>query len=316
MKEFIINQNDSDQRLDKFITKVAPLLPPTMMYKAIRTKNIKVNRKRAEISTRLAVGDLVQIYIKDEFLQGVEAEKEFLHAPPNIDIVYQDQHLLLVNKPVGLVVHSDESGGFDTLINRITHYLYQQQEYSPDTEQSFAPALCNRIDRNTTGIVICAKDAATLRLINQKIKDREITKQYRCLVFGKPSPKEKLCKAFLRKDDSKNQVEIFPHPVENGRTVITEYKVIKSVDDISLLNVVLHTGRTHQIRAHMAYLGHPLVGDTKYGHRGDNKNLPFRFQALCAYSLTFDFTTDSAHLAYLQGKEFKIDANLLEQLAK
>ena len=306
MKKYIINANDCDQRLDKFITKVAPLLPKTLMYKAIRTKNIKINRKRGEISTRLQLGDVVEIYLNDDLLAAPDSDLAFLSAPLHIDVVYEDDNILLVNKQVGLVVHEDESGSVDTLINRITHYLYKKSEYDPQLENSFAPALCNRIDRNTSGIVICAKNAPSLRIINEKIKERELEKQYKCLVFGTPKPTHKLCKAFLRKDSDQNQVRVFPHPVEDGRTILTEYTVLETTGAFSLLNIVLHTGRTHQIRAHMAYLGHPLVGDTKYGNGSDNKDLPFRFQALCAYSLGFLFKTDSGHLEYLNNKVFTV----------
>ena len=306
MKKYIINSNDCDQRLDKFITKVAPLLPKTLMYKAIRTKKIKINGKRGEISTRLQLDDVIEIYLNDELLLCPDSNMAFLSAPYQVDVVYEDDNILLANKPVGLVVHEDESGVMDTLINRITHYLYKQKEYDPQQENSFAPALCNRIDRNTSGIVICAKNAPTLRMLNQKIKDREIDKQYKCLVFGTPKPAHKLCKAFLRKDSDQNQVRVFPHPVDDGKTILTEYTVVASNGAFSMLNIVLHTGRTHQIRAHMAYLGYPLVGDTKYGNGQENKALPFRFQALCAYSLGFVFKSDSGHLAYLNNKVFTV----------
>ncbi len=319
MKEYIINQNDSDQRLDKFLLKVAPDLPTTMMYKAIRTKNIKVNRKRAQISTRLAVGDLVQIYLNDEFLQPSDPATDFLKAPANLDVVYENDDILLVNKPVGLVVHEDESGSADTLINRVIHYLHKKGEYKPSDEQSFTPALCNRIDRNTSGIVICAKNAKTLRYLNQKLKDREIVKQYQCIVFGAPKPAKLLHKAFLRKDAKLNQVQVYDTPVTDGRTILTEYQLQQSFTayngmKMSLLKVTLHTGRTHQIRAHLAHLGHPLVGDTKYGHRQDNQNLPYKHQLLAAYSLKFDFKDDQ-HLSAINGKTFSIQDPLAQPLA-
>ncbi len=307
LKTFVVKENDADQRLDKFLTKAAPLLPKSLMYRAIRQKNIKINRKRAEISTRLAVGDIIEIYLKDELFEPVSDSELFLRAPTDINIVYEDENILLVNKPVGLVVHEDEKSGVDTLINRIIHYLYDKKDYNPSEENSFVPALCNRIDRNTCGIVVCAKNAATLRVINEKIKAGELDKQYRCLVFGVPKPAEKLCKAFLRKDSEKNEVKIYPHPIDGGRTVITEYKTLATNGRMSMLNVKLHTGRTHQIRAHMAYLGHPLVGDTKYGKAKDNAGLPYKFQALCAYSLGFTFSDDGGHLAYLNNRTFVVD---------
>lgn len=306
MKSFIINQNDSGQRLDKFLTKAVPLLPPSMLYKGIRTKKIKVNRGRAEISTRLAVGDLVELYLNDEFFANTDTPLAFLAAGSGLEVLYQDENLMLLNKPAGLVVHEDEQGGIDTLIARALRYLYGKGEFDPAKENSFTPALCNRIDRNTSGIVLCAKNAATLRVLNQKLKDRELEKRYKCLVFGVPSPPHKLCKAYLVKDSDKNQVTVSNGPVPGGRTILTEYTLLEDRADIALLEVLLHTGRTHQIRAHMAFLGHPLVGDTKYGIAKQNRGLPYRFQALCACSLSFRFTTDAEHLDYLNNKSFAV----------
>ena len=171
MKEFIINSNDANQRLDKFIQKSVPRRPQSMMYKAIRNKRIKINGKRAEISTRLQTDDIVQMYINDEFFDTT-VETEFMAAPAVLDIVYEDENIILIDKKNGLVVHEDNDNTVDTLINRLKHYLYDKGEYRPEKENSFAPSLCNRLDRNTGGIVIAAKNAESLRILNQKIKDR------------------------------------------------------------------------------------------------------------------------------------------------
>lgn len=306
MKSFIINGNDSGQRLDKFLSKAAPALPSSMMYKAIRQKNIKINRKRAEISTRLCEGDVVELYLRDEFFPEAGACNSFLLARRELDILYEDSNLLLLNKPVGLVVHEDDDGTVDTLINRVLLYLHGKGEFDPVSENSFTPALCNRIDRNTSGIVICAKNAAALRVLNDKIKERELEKRYRCLVFGTPSPAHKLCKAYLAKDSERNQVTVTDSPMPEARTIATEYTVLESRGGFSMLEVVLHTGRTHQIRAHMAHLGCPLVGDSKYGNSRDNRGLPYRFQALCAHYLRFTFATPAEPLDYLRGRVFEL----------
>ena len=260
-------------------------------------------RDRCEISTRLTAGDVVEMYIGDEFFDTAP-EESFRFAGPMVPIVYEDEHLLLVNKPAGLVVHEDESQTPDTLIGRILRYLAEKGEYDPATEQSFTPSLCTRIDRNTSGLVICAKTAAALRVMNEKIKLRQIDKRYRCLVHGTPKPAEGRIELFLRKRSDENRIEVFHHPVPDGRTMITEYKVLDSNGRYSLLEVHLITGRTHQIRATMAEIGHPLVGEGKYSSM--KNDLGFRFQALCAWSLTFRFEGDSAPLGYLNGRTFTV----------
>lgn len=305
MKEFIIEKNDAGQRLDKFIKKAVPDLPQNLMYKYIRLKRIKLNGKRCEISSRLNVGDKLEMYINDEFFSS-EKVQDFTSAPAQIDIVYEDENILLVNKKCGLVVHEDDVNTLDTLINRITHYLYDKGEYDPEREQSFAPALCNRLDRNTEGIVICAKNAESLRLLNDIIKEREITKKYLCITLGTPKPKEATITAYLEKDESKKQVYIGDKKTPANKTIVTKYKVLETRGDLSLCEIELITGRTHQIRAHMAYIGHPLLGDGKYGRNDDNRRYGVKYQALCAYHLSFDFKSDKGVLNYLNGKSFSV----------
>lgn len=305
MKEFIIEKNDAGQRLDKFIKKAVPNLPQNLMYKYIRLKRIKLNGKRCEISSRLNVGDKLEMYINDEFFSS-EKVQDFTSAPAQIDIVYEDENILLVNKKCGLVVHEDDDNTLDTLINRITHYLYDKGEYDPEREQSFAPALCNRLDRNTEGIVICAKNAESLRLLNDIIKEREITKKYLCITLGTPKPKEATITAYLEKDESKKQVYISDKKTPSNKTIVTKYKVLETRGELSLCEIELITGRTHQIRAHMAYIGHPLLGDGKYGRNDDNRRYGVKYQALCAYHLRFDFKSDKGILNYLNGKSFSV----------
>ena len=251
MKEWIIKENDAGQRLDKFLQKAAPALPKSMMYKALRTKHIKLNGKRAEISARLAPGDRVTLYLKDEFF-AKDSRDAFLQAPAAVRVVYEDGNILLADKPSGLVVHEDERQGADTLIHRVQHYLYHKGEYDPAAEASFAPALCNRIDRNTEGIVIVAKNAEALRLLNQCIRDRELHKFYLCLLKGVPRPKEATIKAIMRKDEREKKVAVIDKPDPGGKTMVTRYRVLKAKGKVSLCEVELLTGRTHQIRAHMA----------------------------------------------------------------
>ena len=217
MKEFTIGQNDAGQRLDKFLGKAVPLLPSSMMYRGIRTKRIKVNSKRAEISTRLAVGDVVSLYLNDEFFEEKRADETFLRAGDALSVIYEDENILIADKPTGLVVHEDESGTADTLIGRVQKYLYQKGEYDPAQENSFAPALCNRIDRNTCGLVLCAKNAIALQAMNEIIKERQVEKTYRCVTVGVPNPDHATCKAFLRRDTRTKTVTVFDKPQPDAK---------------------------------------------------------------------------------------------------
>ena len=307
MKEFTISKNDAGQRLDRWLAKTVPLLPGPLAQKYIRLKRVKVNGKGSKRDVRLQIGDLLQLYINDEFFQQPSEENAFLSVfQPRLDIVYEDEHLLLVNKRPGLVVHPDETERVNTLITHIQAYLYQKKEWSPYREHSFAPALCNRIDRNTGGIVIAAKDAETLRIMNQKIKDREISKFYLAIIHGKISPAQGKLEGFILKDEGKKQVKVFDHPVPGGKSAATIYKTLQARNGLSLVECELLTGRTHQIRAQFAAAGHPLLGDGKYGREKDNKRYGRSFQALYSYRLSFDFTTDGGVLEYLKGQSYQV----------
>ena len=307
MKEFQIKKNDAGQRLDKFLTKACKGLPTSLMYKYIRTKKIKVNRTRTEQKYVLQEGDIVQLFIKDEFFDSPEKDNSALASiTPKLTIVYEDENIILCNKRPGVLVHEDDGGKDNTLIMHIKAYLYQKGEYDPENEQSFAPALCNRIDRNTGGIVIGAKNAEALRVMNEKIKNDEISKFYYCVVHGKMPKKADTLTGFLLKDSDKNQVKIFDKQVKGSKNIITKYKVVSEKNGMSLLEIELVTGRTHQIRAHMSYIGHPLLGDGKYGINKDDRAKGYKYQALYAYRLRFDFDDDSGALGYLKGKEVKL----------
>ena len=305
MREFVIEKNDAGQRLDKFITKAVPLLPQGLMYKYIRLKRIKLNSKRCEISTRLNVGDVLSMYINDEFFEAKE-DIGFKSAPAQVDVVYEDENILLAYKKCGLVVHEDDDNTRDTLINRITHYLYNKGEYVPEKEHSFAPALCNRLDRNTEGIVICAKNAESLRLLNEIIRERMLHKRYLCVTVGVPAPKEATITAYLEKNEAQNRVYVGDRKTDSNKTIVTDYKVLKTAGELALCEIELITGRTHQIRAHMAHIGCPLLGDGKYGRNDDNRRYGVKYQALCAYYLQFDFSREMGILDYLNKKEFRV----------
>ncbi len=315
MKSFIISKNDAGQRLDKFVTKSAPLLPDALMYKYIRIKRIKVNGGRSQISTRLNLGDVVDMYINDEFFEKKFDEYDFLRASKEITVIYEDNNVLLLDKKVGLLAHPDEGEYNDTLITRVKRYLYEKGEYNPAEENSFAPALVNRIDRNTRGIVIAAKNAESLRILNEKMKNRELHKLYLCVVHGVPdkgvmqSDGWKIIEDWLVKNEQKNTVKIYKSNVEGSKDIRTKYRVLKTdpTDNLSLVEVELLTGRTHQIRAHFAYIGCPLLGDGKYGSNEINKKKGYKKQCLCSYKLAFDFTTPAGELEYLNRKSFEIN---------
>ena len=307
MRELTIGKNDAGQRLDKFITKTLDL-PMSLLYKSIRLKKIKVNRKRAENNTILREGDTIQCFLAEEFFEKKVSESSFENISVKLDIIYEDENIMLLNKRPGVSVHEDENGSTNTLITHIQAYLYQKGEYKPDEEQSFAPALCNRIDRNTGGIVIAAKNAEALRIMNEKIKLREIDKFYLAAVHGIPKPESATIKGWLLKDDKQNMVKVYEkNPPRNAKEIITKYKVVAKRNDSALIEVELLTGRTHQIRAHMAHIGHPLIGDGKYGINKSDRAKGYKYQALYSYKLRFSFDTEnSTVLDYLNGQEFKI----------
>lgn len=308
MTEITVTKNDAGQRADRFLNKAYPNLTLPLICKLMRKKRIKLNGARTEPNTKLCEGDVFRFYLSDELLSKETAAKEvdWRSCSCEINVVYEDENILLVDKPVGMVVHEDNDNSSDTLINRVKCYLWKKGEYLPEQEQSFAPALCNRIDRNTCGIVIAAKTAEALRVLNQKIRDRELLKLYLCVVSGTPEKREATLTAYLKKLSDENRVVISDKPQPEHLTIKTRYRVIESRGDKSLVEVDLLTGRTHQIRAHFAHIGHPLLGDGKYGVNRINKDGGYKWQALCSYRLEFRFTTPAGELEYLNGKSFEI----------
>ena len=310
MRILKIGKNDAGQRLDKFLTKAVKGLPQSMMYKSLRTKKIKVNRKRAEADLRLCEGDEVELFIRDEFFDSPENDAGAVsRIEPKLDIVFEDENIMLLNKRPGVLVHEDDSGKDNTLLMHLQAYLYRKGEYDPASEQSFAPALCNRIDRNTGGIVIAAKNAAALRDMNERIRSGQVSKYYLCAVHGVMPKREDILTGWLRKDEQTNTVTVSDkeQPVKFGwREIKTGYRVLAEKDGDSLLEIRLYTGRTHQIRAHMAHVGHSLLGEGKYGVNRDDKKRGYKWQALYSYRIRFDFDESGDVLDYLKGKEVSL----------
>ncbi len=306
MRTLTVGRNDAGQRLDKYLSKRFGSMPKSLMYKYLRTKYIKLNGKKAQPDVFLSEGDVLTFYIRDEFFEEKKSY-DFLKAGRELSVVYEDDNLLILDKRVGVIAHQDSRYDTDTLNLRVLRYLYEKGEYDPERENTFTPALCNRIDRNTGGIVIAAKTAEALRVINQKIRDREIRKYYLCAVKGSPAQKHAVMTAYLSKNEDTNTVRVTDRPHRDAKEIVTEYTVLDASPALSLCEVLLHTGRTHQIRAHMAHIGHPLLGDEKYGDRKLNARYGIRRQALYSYKLGFVFTTPAGSLEYLNGREFAVD---------
>lgn len=308
MQILTVRHNDAGQRLDKFLSKAIRGLPMSLMYKYIRTKKIKVNRARTQPNYMLAEGDEIQLFIREEFFDSPEKDTGALsRITPKLEIVYEDENLLLLNKRPGVLVHEDTAAQENTLIMHVQAYLAQKGEYDPNAEQSFAPALCNRIDRNTGGIVIAAKNAEALREMNAKIRNDEVRKFYYCAVHGVPNPRQATLHGWLRKDAQRNTVQISDTERRGFKEIITKYRVLREREGNALLEVELVTGRTHQIRAHLSHVGHPLIGDGKYGVNREERAHGYKFQALYAYRLEFRFRETGGVLGYLDGKRIALE---------
>ena len=317
MKELTAGKNDAGQRLDRFVAKAVPLLPDSLLQKYIRLKRIKVNGKPAKRDLRLAAGDVLALYINDEFFEAPREDNAWLKiAKPRLSILYEDENILLADKKPGVLCHSAGKWDYNTLIANIQAYLAQKGEWRPKEEHAFTPALCNRIDRNTGGIVIAAKNAEALRTLNEKIRDREIEKYYLCAVSGRPKPDRGRLENELFKDAVKNQVFVKAKPEPGSRSAVTEYQVLMSRGGLSLVECRLLTGRTHQIRVQMAHAGWPLLGDGKYGREAINRRYHEEGQALYSWRLCFDFPTDAGILNYLRGKEFSVEKENIDFVAR
>mgnify|MGYP001133580797 FL=1 len=303
MKSFTAGPNENGVRLSRFVEGVTKDMPRSMMYKAFRNKRIKVNGKRAEPDTRLSAGDLIELYINDEFFPVGKPAAKTAKTPP-VTVVYEDENFAVLYKPAHLLCHSDRTGDAN-LVDAFAAYLEAKGEYDPHAEKRFAPALCNRLDRGTEGLVLAAKSYAALRDLNAIIRDDMMKKEYLTITVGAP-PQGRFV-AWLQHSEKNNKVRIHARESEGYKQIITEVTVIRQAGPFALCRIGLITGRTHQIRAHLAYLGHPVLGDIKYGNHKMNERTGLKTQALCAQRLTFGRIPEENTLQYLSGRVIKLN---------
>lgn len=306
MRLITVTQKEAGQRLDKLLAKFLNQAPKSFLYKMLRKKNITLNGKRAAGNEKLAWGDEIRLFLADETIEKFSREVHIGAAGTRaLEILYEDDHILLVNKPCGMLSQRDESGEA-SLVEEIIAYLLKSGALSREELQSFRPSICNRLDRNTSGIVVAGKTVEGLQTMGAAFRDRSLDKFYRCLVAGRIEKPDRI-QGYLRKDKSRNQVCVLEQPVtEEDRPICTVYRPLARGEDATLLEVELITGRSHQIRAHLASIGHPILGDPKYGDAVQNRRYREEFglkhQLLHAYRLELPKLEGS--LSYLSNRVF------------
>lgn len=291
-------------RLDKYLMQQYPVLTQGRLNKALRENKIKLNGKKQPLSTRVQAGDEIKLFLLPDQLSAAPLVEgpAFLQAKYPAKVVYENEQLLIADKPAGLPVIDEKDP--DTLIHRVQLYLYQKGEYRPG--QGFAPALCHRLDTGTSGLVLVAKTEQALTDLTELIRTRRLKKEYLCVTFGRPEPPAATLTGWLKKDAAKGQVAVLDHPAADAVPIETRYETMSVSGRLALLRVELVTGRTHQIRAHLASIGCPILGDGKYGQNAVNRQLHFKYQALCAWRLTFP--SDCPHsLSSVNGKCFTLE---------
>jgi len=319
VKKITISSKEANQRVDKYVKKFLNEAPLSFIYKLFRKKDVKINGHWVKENYILNEGEELTIYVSDSQIEEFNKPKEIEKVTLNHQIVYEDENILIVNKPRGLLVHGDEGEKKLTLSNEVVNYLYYKGEYDPKADHGFTPAPAHRLDRNTSGLVVFAKNLISLQELEDLFKEKEeISKEYKALVVGKFTGERRI-DAPLLKDEKTGLVRIS----KEGKNALTIVKFLGNYGDFTLVNVQILTGRTHQIRVHLASIGYPVVGDAKYGDFKVNKEIKekykFENQFLTAYKLTFKNL--KGHLSYLSGKTFEIklpesEEKLLKQLSK
>lgn len=308
MQELHVTANEAGQRLDKLLVKFLNQAPKSFLYKMMRKKNIVLNGKKCTGNEKLKQGDSIKLFFSDETIEKFSAgtyvtpKKEKINMLP---IIYEDEQVLLMNKPVGVLSQKAKDSDVSA-VEILINYLIETNQLSKEQFRTFHPSICNRLDRNTSGILVAGKTLPALQEMNRFFKERTIAKYYRCLVKGRVIKNEDYIKGYLVKDQKTNKVSITKKETEEGVPIETEYCVIQSNDEVSLLEVHLITGKTHQIRAHLASIGHPIIGDYKYGDKQINEmyrqEYGLKSQLLHAYRL--EMPSSDGSLAYLNDKKF------------
>lgn len=304
MQSLIVSTNEAGQRLDKLLAKYLNLAGKGFLYKMMRKKNITLNGKKCDGSEKLTSGDEIKLFLSEETILKFSEVKIPVVKKVNLNVIYEDEHILLVNKPSGMLSQKAKESD-ESLVEYVIDYMISSGQLSTDQLKSFRPSICNRLDRNTSGLVVGGKSLAGLQIMSEVFKDRTIHKYYQCVVKGQIADKQKIT-GFLIKDEAVNQVRVHKSQVPDSVPITTEYEPIQYYGGYTLLKVTLITGRTHQIRAHLSSIGHPIVGDYKYGNSQVNEEAKrlyhINFQMLHSFQVVFPQLKEP--LAYLSGKSF------------
>ncbi|KNF10156.1 23S RNA-specific pseudouridylate synthase [Gottschalkia purinilytica] len=306
MKEIVIDKNEHNQRIDRFLKKYLSNANKSFIYKMLRKKRIKLNGKKANPEDIVVEGDKINLYLSEETIDKFKKNEKEIIKNIRLDIIYEDDNIILINKPKGMLSHSTEKDYKESnIVDQLVGYLYAKGEYVPRLEKTFTPSICNRLDRNTSGLIIGAKNFTSLQLINKSIKEGNIKKYYKCIVKGNMTKNLKL-KGYLKKNEKDNKVVVTKKSEKDSKEINTDIKVLKTNGEYTLLEIDLITGRTHQIRAHLSSIGHPIIGDTKYGNVKLNRELKEKYklkdQFLHAYKIVFNGL--EKELEYLNEQEF------------